>query len=147
MPEIIIREMQPSDITEIMEIERKSFTTPWSELAFLNEMYDPHSIAKVAVLKNNISGYICVKQISDEGHIRNLAVRPDLRRHGIANAFIKEVLDELRKKGCKHLYLEVRISNLGARKFYERIGFKGAGVRRKYYTYPDENAVVMMLVL
>lgn len=147
MPEILIRKMQPSDITEIMEIERKSFTTPWSELAFLNVMYNLHSIAKVAVLKNNVSGYICVKQISDEGHIMNLAVRHDLRRHGISNALVKEVLDELRKKACKHLYLEVRISNLGARKFYEHIGFKIAGVRSKYYTSPDEDAVVMMLEL
>lgn len=147
MTDILIREMQPSDITEIMEIERKSFSTPWSELAFFNEMYDPHSIAKVAVLKNNISGYICVKQISDEGHILNLAVHPDFRRHGNATALVEEVLDELRKKGCKYLYLEVRVSNLGARKFYERIGFKVVGVRRKYYTSPDEDAVVMMLVL
>jgi ribosomal-protein-alanine N-acetyltransferase len=139
--------MQPSDITEILEIERISFTTPWSELAFLNEMYDPHSIAKVAVLKNNITGYICVKQISDEGHILNLAVHPDFRRHGIATVLVGEVLDELREKGCKYLYLEVRVSNLAARKFYERFGFKVVGVRRKYYTSPEEDAVVMMLVL
>lgn len=147
MTEILIQEMQPSDITEILEIERISFTTPWSELAFLNEMYDPHSIAKVAVLKNNITGYICVKQISDEGHILNLAVHPDFRRHGIATVLVGEVLDELREKGCKYLYLEVRVSNLAARKFYERFGFKVVGVRRKYYTSPEEDAVVMMLVL
>ncbi len=147
MPEILIREMQPSEIAEIMEIERKSFTTPWSELAFLNEMYNPHSIARVVVLNNKIIGYICVKHISEEGHILNLAVRPDLRRHGIANALVREVLDDLREKNCKYLYLEVRISNIGARKFYERNGFKVVSIRRKYYTSPDEDAVVMMLVL
>ncbi|MEW6418319.1 MAG: ribosomal protein S18-alanine N-acetyltransferase [Nitrospirota bacterium] len=147
MPEILIREMQPADISEIMEIERKSFSTPWSELSFLNEMYDLHSISKVALLNNNITGYICVKQKSDEGHILNLAVHPDFRRHGYATTLVGKVLDELRKRGCKYLYLEVRVSNLGARKFYERIGFKVVGVRRKYYTSPDEDAVVMMLVL
>jgi ribosomal-protein-alanine N-acetyltransferase len=147
MPEILIREMRLSDITEIMEIEHKSFTTPWSELAFFNEMYAPHSIAKVAVQKNNIRGYICLKQISDEGHILNLAVHPDFRRHGNATTLVGEVLDELRKRGCKSLYLEVRVSNLGARKFYERIGFKVVDVRKKYYTSPDEDAVVMTLVL
>lgn len=147
MTEILTREMQPSDITEIMEIERMSFATPWSELAFLNEMYGLHSITKVAVLKNKVTGYICVKQISDEGHILNLAVHPDFRRHGIATALVEEGLDELREKDCKYLYLEVRVSSLGARKFYERIGFKVVGARRKYYTSPDEDAVVMMLVL
>lgn len=144
MPEILIREMQAADINEIMEIERKSFSTPWSELSFLNEMYDLNSISKVAVFKNNISGYICVKKIFDEGHILNLAVHPDFRRCGIASALMKEVLDELKKKGCRFLLLEVRISNLAAKKFYERFGFRVITIRKKYYTSPIEDAALMM---
>lgn len=144
MPEILIREMQPADINEIMEIERKSFSTPWSELSFLNEMYDLHSISRVALSNNNITGYICVKQIFDEGHILNLAVHPDFRRRGIATALMKEVLDELKKKGSRFLFLEVRISNLAARKFYERFEFRVVSIRKKYYTSPMEDAALMM---
>ncbi|MEW6162266.1 MAG: ribosomal protein S18-alanine N-acetyltransferase [Nitrospirota bacterium] len=145
--EIFIRDMHASDIPEVLRIERMSFTTPWSEAAFFNEIHDPYSITKVAVLEDEVIGYICVNHMINEGHILNLAVHPDLRRRGIATALVEEVLDELRGKGCRSLYLEVRISNLGARRFYERLGFRPVDVRRDYYTFPREDAVIMMLEL
>lgn len=147
MAEILIREMQESDIPGVLEIEHSSFTTPWSETAFFSEIHKPYSIIKVAVLGDNIIGYVCVNYIINEGHILNLAVHPDFRRRGIATVLMEEILDELKKQGCRFLYLEVRVSNLGARKFYEHLGFRVVGVRRDYYTFPNEDAVVMALGL
>jgi ribosomal-protein-alanine N-acetyltransferase len=145
--EIFIHQMQASDIPEILEIESISFTTPWSETAFLKEIHNPYSIAKVAMLEYNVVGYVCVNYIIDEGHILNLAVHPDFRRRGIATALMKEILDELRERGCRLLYLEVRSSNFIARRFYESLGFWIIGIRKEYYTSPREDAVVMMLKL
>jgi ribosomal-protein-alanine N-acetyltransferase len=144
MPEILIQLMQPPDIKDIMEIERSSFSTPWSELSFLNEMTNSQSITKVAVSGNNVIGYICTKYILDEGHILNLAVRQDFRRQGVATILINHVLNELKEKGCRFLYLEVRASNQNAIKFYERFGFRIVGSRKNYYTLPTENAALMM---
>lgn len=136
--------MHAADVSEVVEIERMSFATPWSEAAFLGEILKLYSLTKVAVLEGKIIGYICVEHIMDEGHILNLAVHPDFRRRGIGTKLMEEVLDELKKNDCRYLYLEVRFSNLGARKFYESFGFRVVGIRRDYYTSPIEDAALMM---
>jgi ribosomal-protein-alanine N-acetyltransferase len=136
--------MQPRDIRAIMEIEQSSFTAPWSELSFLNETNHANSLGKVALLENNVVGYICTRYVLDEGHILNLAVHKDFRRRGIATKLMNRVLEELKKNDCHLLYLEVRVSNLDAIKFYERFGFKVASFRRKYYLSPNEDAALMM---
>lgn len=144
MHEIVIRRMQTNDIRDIMEIENMSFTTPWSELSFLNEIYNTNSILKVAVVENNVVGYICTRYVSDEGHLLNLAVHHDFRRRGIATTLLDTVEKELKEKGCRVLYLEVRVSNTDAIKFYECQGLRIVGFRRKYYTSPNEDASLMM---
>jgi len=136
--------MQPDDIKSVMEIERSSFTSPWSELSFLHEIDYANSLAKVALLENKTVGYICARYVLDEGHILNLAVHKGFRRRGIATELMNRVLGELKKKDCRLLYLEVRVSNLKAIKFYERFGFKVASFRRKYYASPNEDAAFMM---
>lgn len=145
MDEILIREMQEHDIPEILEIERISFSSPWSEEAFLSEINKSYSVTRVAVSGNIIIGYICVNYVLDECHILNLAVHPDCRRKGMATVLMKKVLRELRQKDCRFFYLEVRMSNMGAQRFYERFGFRFVGIRKKYYMSPVEDAALMML--
>lgn len=147
MVAISIREMFVSDIPEVLKIEHISFTTPWSETAFFKEIHNPYSITRAAVLEDNVIGYVCANYIIDEGHILNLAVHPDFRRCGIGTALMKKVLSELKERGCRLLYLEVRSSNFIARRFYESLGFRIIGTRKDYYTSPREDAVVMMLKL
>lgn len=144
---LIIRNMWWSDIPQVLKIERMSFSTPWNEMAFLNEIYNSSSIVKVAIYKNEVVGYICANSVIDEGHILNIAVAPGLRRKGIASAMLEKVIDELKKKGCKSIYLEVRASNKIAMRFYENFGFISVGIRKDYYTSPKEDAVVMMLAI
>jgi ribosomal-protein-alanine N-acetyltransferase len=144
MPEILLREMQATDIPEVIEIERMSFTTPWSENAFLKEIHKLYSLTRVAVLGDKVIGYICANYIMDEGHIMNLAVHHNFRRRGIGTKLVEEILDKLKENDCRYIYLEVRFSNLRARNFYERFGFRVAGIRRNYYTSPVEDAALMM---
>lgn len=136
--------MQPHDIRAIMEIEQASFTAPWSELSFLNDMYNANSLSKVALIENRVVGYVCPRYVLNEGHLLNLAVHHDFRRRGIATELMNTVLEELKEKGCTLLYLEVRVSNLDAIKFYERFGFKISSFRRKYYSSPTEDGALMM---
>ncbi len=152
MERLIIRGMTEKDIQAVTEIERMSFSTPWSAASFYNEIYNPHSTAKVAVVEEACSvqrvvGYICANQVSDEGHILNLAVHPDFRKKGIAKNLVKDILEDLKETTCRFLYLEVRISNYPARKLYEGFGFNIVGIRKGYYNEPKEDAVIMMLVL
>jgi len=139
--------MQESDLPSVVEIERLSFTTPWSERLFFNEIYKQRAIAQVAAVGNRVIGYICSNYAADEGHILNLAVHPDFRGRGIAKRLVKEILAELKENACRFLYLEVRASNNIAREFYEGLGFEVIGRRNGYYTEPNEDAVLMMLRL
>jgi len=137
--------MRERDIPAVLKIERTSFSTPWSEEAFHQEIRKPYALSKVAVLEDSIIGYICINIIFDDCHILNLAVHPDFRKRGIATALMKEILNESGEKRCRFFYLEVRASNTGAKTFYERLGFNIAGVRKNYYVSPDEDALLMVL--
>lgn len=136
--------MQEDDIPAILEIEKVSFTTPWSKQDFLNEMYKKDVLSKVAVFEGSIIGYICVNYDAHECNILNLAVHPDFRRQGVATIMMEEAIGELKKRGCVFMFLKVRVLDTGAQRFYELLGFKVEGIRKKYYDNPDEDAQMMM---
>ena len=79
----------------------------------------------------------------DELHINNLAVRPSLRRRGVASALLRHILAEGARRGAIRATLEVRRSNEAARVLYERFGFSVSAVRHDYYTHPVEDALVL----
>jgi ribosomal-protein-alanine N-acetyltransferase len=147
MNRVYIREMYPEDIPDVTEIERQSFTAPWSETSFRSELYSRYSIVRIAEFNGIVVGYICVRHMADECHLLNLAVHPDYRRRGIAKMLIDNVIQEMRIEGSKFFYLEVRVSDYTARKLYEGFGFRTIGIRKEYYVNPTEDAVIMMLEL
>ena len=97
--------------------------------------------------KGKVAGYLCAGLIMDEGHILNLAVGPGMRRTGIASVLIGDVIDRLRERGCRFLFLEVRDSNTAAREIYRKFGFKVIGIRKNYYVSPVEDAIIMRMRL
>lgn len=147
MNAVTVREMTPGDVTAVVEIEKASYTMPWSETSFLSEVYNRHCITKVAELSSEIVAYICVKKVADEGHLMNLTVHPDYRRQGIAMMLFDSAREDLLANGCRFLYLEVRAANNAARTMYEKLNFKVVGKRKDYYLRPVEDALIMMLEL
>lgn len=145
MKEILIRDMKESDVALVARIEKLSFSLPWSETSFFDETHKVRALPRVAVLDDTIVGYVCSEYLGDECHILNLAVHPDYRKQGIANAIVEHILEELKLKACRFLYLEVRASNYVARKLYQSFGFKIVGTRKNYYISPVEDATIMML--
>lgn len=145
MGSFIIRPMTPEDVPEAVEIERLSFSTPWSELSFYKEVYNPRSLCLAAETEEGLAGYICLSRILDECHILNLAVHPLKRRQGIAKALLQAALSSEYTGLCRYIYLEVRASNIAARRLYEKFGFRIVGIRRDYYINPLEDAIVMIL--
>ncbi len=137
--------MREDDIPEILKIERASFSSPWSGAAFYQESIKHYALSKVAVSRDKIVGYVCVNIIFDDCHVLNLAVHPDFRRQRIATRLMEEILRESKERGCRFFYLEVRVSNAGARSFYERFGFEVSRIRKSYYSSPIEDAVIMVL--
>ena len=144
---MVINEMKVEDLPEIVAIETASFETPWSETLFYNEICKAIAVSRVARINGRVAGYLCANMIIDEGHILNLAVHPDHRRFGVASRLLKHMIDDMRARDCRSIFLEVRISNEPALKMYERFGFTLLGTRKAYYVSPVEDAVVMVLRL
>jgi len=140
---ITIDDMRCEDVAEVLSIERVSFSTPWSEILFMNEIYKAGSFPKVARLHERVVGYLCANQVLDEGHILNVTVHPDYRFQGIASMLVRQVIQVFKARGCKSIYLEVRASNGPARRMYERSGFCAIATRKTYYTCPPEDAIIM----
>lgn len=143
---IKIRKLEEKDLLSVLEIATQSFSIPWSLKSFKDEFLNPNSILKVAEINGEVVGYIVLRKILDEAELLSIAVKPEMRKKGIATELIRSVLDEL-KNSVKTCFLEVRVSNNEAINFYEKIGFKKVGLRRKYYLLPEEDAIIMKLDL
>ena len=143
--DISIEDMKPGDLPAVIEIERVSFTTPWSETSFFNELKNPRSSLKVAKKGGRVVGYICFGWIIDEGHVLDVAVHPQYRMLGIASTLVSLAIERLKEEGCRFVFLEVRDSNGPAKKMYAKFGFEVLGTRKNYYVSPSEDAVIMVL--
>ncbi len=145
MASLSLDRMRAEDLDEVLAIERASFSMPWSRGAFLYEMQQ-NRVARCWVARDEtgqVTGYLCLWEVSDEIHITNVAVRPDLRRRGIARSLLSTVLDDARGRRFKIVVLEVRPSNHHAVTLYESFGFRVVGRRRGYYYDTGEDALVM----
>ena len=138
---IEVRRLTFADLPQVVAIERRAFTTPWSLAMFVLELSKPSGICLAAVVETELAGYLVCSRYDTVWHVMNVAVDPDRRRRGIATALIAALLERIGDDA--QVTLEVRKSNTGALSLYERFGFRSAGVRRRYYADNGEDAVIM----
>ena len=143
--ELEIRRLQLRDLGAIEEIERASYPTPWSRSMFAGEIAKPSSVCLGAFdgESERLVGYLIVSRYVDAWHVMNVAVDPQLRRHGIAQRLLSELFARTGDDGQRGYTLEVRVSNDEAIRLYEKLGFRSRGVRRGYYTDNREDALIM----
>ncbi len=131
-----IRPISFSDLAQIVAIERRAFTSPWSVSMFVLELSKPSGICLAAVDETRILGYVMCARYDEAYHIMDLATDPDHRGAGVASALLNAVIE---RAGADANYtLEVRVSNVRAIALYERYGFRGVGTRPRYYVDRDE---------
>jgi len=141
------RQMSPSDLDQVMMIERASFSSPWSAHFFLQELKVSCARAVVAHLGERIIGYIIYWLLPSEADIHNLAVHPAYRRKGVGRSLLQGVIEEALRLGLSQVTLEVRKSNDAAQRLYRSLGFVAQVVREGYYADNGEDALVMVLPL
>jgi ribosomal-protein-alanine N-acetyltransferase len=139
--------MSTSDLTDVLEIERASFTYPWSHNFFLQELQVGYAHSLLATIGEKSVGYVIYWLLPREIDIHNLAVQPTYRRRGIGRALLETVVEEARRQGVGRVTLEVRKSNEAAQKLYHTLGFSARGIRKGYYSDDGEDAVIMALEL
>lgn len=140
--------MLPEHLDQVLAIELKSFPIPWSHQAFMFEMTEnDFAFYIVALLEGRVVGYAGMWLVLDEAHITNVAVHQDLRGRGVGRALMAELLGRAAVLGAERISLEVRPSNQAARTLYKSLGFADRGIRRKYYSDNNEDAIIMLLHL
>jgi ribosomal-protein-alanine N-acetyltransferase len=103
--------------------------------------------AWVAENDDEIAAFLISRRVADEIEILDLAVAPGSRRQGIASRLVASALEEARNEGVQRAFLEVRASNSGAIEFYGGAGFRAIGSRKRYYTNPPDDALLMTVDL
>lgn len=141
---IVVDRMKVEDLPAVHVIEREAFSTPWPAHAYRNEL-ENNRLAHYIVARcgDEIVGFAGVWLLVDEAHVTTFATRRAWRRRGIGERLLLALLDLAVARGAHEATLEVRPSNTAARRLYEKYGFKVVGVRPRYYSDNNEDALIM----
>ena len=96
---------------------------------------------------DSVAGFVAFHRVGDEAELRNLAVAAGYRRRGIGRLLAAAGHRRLLAAGVRRVYLEVRASNAPALSLYSSLGYLTGSMRRAYYRDPEEDALVLSLVL
>ena len=148
VPEILIRPMVESDVSDVVSTERASYQFPWSEGIFRDCLRVGY-ICRVVTVEDRVTGYGVMSVGAGEAHILNLCIREAFRCRGIGRRLLSYLLDRAAASGMSEAFLEVRPSNTAAIRLYQSLGFEPVGTRRGYYQAAGgrEDAAVLKLSL
>jgi ribosomal-protein-alanine N-acetyltransferase len=168
-----LRPMTVADLPQITEIEAESFPSAWPSSAYKRELQNNNLARYLVVVRRDalarkergprgllaairsrfrrppvppedyVVGFIGIWFMVDETHIVTVAVRESERRKGVGELLLLAAFDLSREKGVPALTLECRVSNIAAQALYEKYGFQRLGIRKRYYTDNNEDAVIM----
>ena len=159
-----VRPAKPADLPRLVEIASHSATAAqWNQAEYQKlfaseqpeaetqanpQIIDPNIKAQprtalVVEQEGTVAGFIVGRQVQDEWEIENIAVTDAARRCGLGSRLVGELLDLVRTRGGKSVFLEVRESNRAARSLYEKWAFLEVGRRKMYYQNPAEDALVL----
>lgn len=142
-----IRPMTMEDCNQVAEIEAASFSVPWSLRAFADTVTKENFRYFVAEEAGEILGYCGFLYVLDEAEIPNVCVKATARKQGVGRQMMTALINEAEALGIAVLFLEVRESNMAARRLYESLGFVENGIRKNFYEQPTEHAVLMSKTL
>lgn len=145
--ELVIRPMTYSDLDDVVRLEKMCFGLgAWSRGAFASELKrGQKSYFVVARINGVLVGFAGWRQEGDEAHVANIAVHPKMRGRKIGELLLRTILEEAVRRGLNTSLLEVRKSNIIAQNLYRKYGYKVVTIRRAYYQFPLEDAVIMKL--
>lgn len=137
-----VTKLQREHLREVAELERLCFAEPWSAHA-LELLLGEDAVGAVCLFEGRVVAYGGMIYSLDEGQITNIAVHPDARRQGCGRAILHHLLQTAQRREIENVFLEVRVSNVGAIALYEEAGFASVGLRKGFYRSPREDGLVM----
>jgi ribosomal-protein-alanine N-acetyltransferase len=141
---VAIEPMRLDDLAPVQLIEKASFSAPWPPHAYRTEL-ESNRLAHYLVVRvgSTVVGYAGLWLMVDEGHITTFAIHPAWRRQKLGERLLIALLDLASDRHAREATLEVRLSNLPARRLYEKYGFRPVGLRPRYYSDNNEDALIM----
>ena len=139
--------MEEKHISQVAEIEKMCFSTPWSENSLREELANDVARFFVFTEGDEVLGYAGMHSLSGECYIDNIAVNPSHRRQKIGYCLTEKLIETAMSEKAEFITLEVRKSNEAAISLYEKLGFENVGVRKNFYDKPTEDAVIMTKTL
>ncbi len=140
-----LKRMDLSHLEQVMLIEEKLFSSPWNFPMFISEIENYDSFVLLNK-ENQILGYLCGRSVLDEFSITNIGIEQKSQRQGLGSILLEEIILKMKTLGIKDFFLEVRESNIAAIKLYQNFNFVRLGKRKKYYSSPIEDAILMGLI-
>ncbi|HHY36804.1 MAG TPA: ribosomal protein S18-alanine N-acetyltransferase [Firmicutes bacterium] len=141
---ITLEKMNMTHLEEVLALERLCFSNPWSYEAYRFELEDNQLADYLVVLDaGRVVGYGGMWLIMDEAHVTNIAIHPQYRRRGLGELLLRCLMTRAYVRGARRMTLEVRRSNHIAQRLYEKLGFRGIGYRKDYYSDNGEDALIM----
>lgn len=139
---ILLAPLTVDDVADAVELEARTYATPWSERVFRDELEAPgRTYLKAVDPGGRLVGYAGLMRVGEEAHITTVVVGPAHRGAGIGTRLMLELVTTAVNAGAGSLTLEVRVSNAAAQALYSRFGMAPVGVRKRYYV--DEDALIM----
>ena len=145
--EVKLIPLDAGHIDEVMVIERAVFSVPWRVEDFEKLLSNRDAVCFAALHQGRVVGYSCCWMVIETAELGNIAVASDCQGRAVGRTLLDATLAACSKRGVEALFLEVRTSNQRAIGLYERYGFKRIGLRRGYYSYPVEDALIMKINL
>ena len=142
---VIERLTRDDDLDLVATLEARCFTNPWSRDMLAQQLAES-STTRVFLLhlpEQRVAGFCACWLLVDELHVNTLVVDFPFRGRGLGRLLMRHVLEDAAKGGASRATLEVRESNIAARRLYEGLGFSVTATRPKYYTQPDEDALIL----
>ncbi|KAF3999563.1 ribosomal protein S18-alanine N-acetyltransferase [Glaciimonas immobilis] len=142
--------MSIDDVNEVVEIENRAYTHPWTSGNFVDSIRHGYQCWTLRDASRRLAGYFFMMSVVDEAHLLNISVHTDLHGRGIGRQLLDQVAALAREQAMASVLLEVRPSNQRAILMYHRFGFVEIGRRPSYYPAADntrEDAIVMRLSL
>ncbi len=145
---LALRGMLEEDLADIISIEEKAYTHPWTPGIFRDCLRVGYH-CQVLEQNNEIQGYAVMSEAVGEAHILNVCVRPQSQGNGYGRMLINDLLDAARRLSADMMLLEVRPSNKIALGLYHNMGFCEVGTRKNYYPGRNgrEDALILALNL
>ena len=138
-----IKRIKEEDLEIIAAFEKEIFPDSWGMIGLKESLYQNHTVLLGAWEEEKLVGYVIFYFAADEGEIVRIAVEPSMRRKGVASHLLLELENICEEKKIVKMLLDVRETNETAIEFYKSHGFTEDGIRKNFYTKPEEDAVLM----